>query len=528
MKNLKYIIASFIGLSLVSCNDYLNVKPNNALTTSTFYNTQGELDQALTGIYSELLPISKHIYSLGELRSDNTWTLIDAKQNDFMEIAHFNTTALINNSEVEKAWSDYFSIVASANQFLDKIDNVTFNVDSVKRDYIAEARFLRALAYFDLVRYFGNVPASTHTLTQVEAFKLPQSSPKEIYENIIVPDLRYATENLEMEPADYLNTTKLGRANRMAAMGLLGKVYLTMSGFPLNMTEKTDSAKYYLEKVIDYSFSSGKYWAKTIDDWNKMWIHENDNHNFLFEIQYIATDGYGNAMAPFSVSSAGTSFTPAKTIAGGHHTYVEKSLKEYFMSKDSITNTYLDKRTWGTISTQDLGSEDSTIESSNPQFIKFFENIIKRRTLGYTDMSTSISGYYMWPQNFPLLRIEDIMLMYAEIVGNTTKGRMVLNKILSRAGKSTIDSKCGADSFQTIVENERRYELAYEGIRWHDLVRKNKYINVLKNKFITNDETTNQEYAIFASRVNSTSYLYPIPQSQIDITNGLYKQNPGY
>jgi starch-binding outer membrane protein, SusD/RagB family len=67
-----------------------------------------------------------------------------------------------------------------------------------------------------------------------------------------------------------------------------------------------------------------------------------------------------------------------------------------------------------------------------------------------------------------------------------------------------------------------------KGIRWHDLVRKNKYVIVLKNKFINKDETTNQEYATFASRANSRSYLYPIPQSQIDITNGLYKQNPGY
>ena len=76
--------------------------------------------------------------------------------------------------------------------------------------------------------------------------------------------------------------------------------------------------------------------------------------------------------------------------------------------------------------------------------------------------------------------------------------------------------------------NERRYELAEEGHRWFDLVRQNKYVETLKAMFINDDTTTSGTYAAFANRVTKDMYLYPIPQSQIEVREGLYTQNPGY
>lgn len=528
MKTLRLLVILISSVLLIACDDYLNVTPTNAVSTSNFYSTKAEIDQALTGVYNGLLPIAYHTMCMSELRSDNTWTLIDSKQNNYNEIAHYNTTAMIGNSEVENAWGDYYTIVARANALLDNIDNVKYETDSIKKEYIAEARFLRAFAYFDLVRYFGRIPASTHTLTQKEAFRLAQSEPESIYQNIIVPDLRYASENMEYTPLDFNGTAKVGRASKMAAMSLLGKVYLTMAGFPLNQTEKKDSAAYYLGKVIDYANSTGKYWASNITKWNEMWLHENDNKYFIFEVQYACADGMGNTMTPFAVGSASSEYCSSGLVRGGHSTKVEANMRIHFQQKDSITKKYIDKRCWGTISSGDLGSEDSTVESTDPGYIKFFENRVKRSNLGYSDMDGEITSYTYWPQNFPILRLEDVMLMYAEIVGNTEKGREMVNKIRLRAGETAVDASCPADSFQTIVENERRYELAFEGIRWHDLVRKNKYVDAIKNKFISDDNTSDKQYASFAERVNKTSYLFPIPQSQIDDTNGLYEQNPGY
>lgn len=119
------------------------------------------------------------------------------------------------------------------------------------------------------------------------------------------------------------------------------------------------------------------------------------------------------------------------------------------------------------------------------------------------------------------------MLLYAECVGNTEEGYEMVNKIRNRAGLEEIYD-LGADEFQKAVANERRYELAEEGHRWFDLVRQNKYVETLKNMFINDDNTVNGTYAAFASRVTADMYLYPIPQSQIEVREGLYQQNPGY
>lgn len=84
------------------------------------------------------------------------------------------------------------------------------------------------------------------------------------------------------------------------------------------------------------------------------------------------------------------------------------------------------------------------------------------------------------------------------------------------------------EDFQEAVANERRYELAEEGHRWFDLVRQNKYVETLRQMFIDDDTTVSGTYAAFATRVTKDMYLYPIPQSQIEVRVGLYTQNPGY
>ena len=100
-------------------------------------------------------------------------------------------------------------------------------------------------------------------------------------------------------------------------------------------------------------------------------------------------------------------------------------------------------------------------------------------------------------------------------------------KIRQRAGLPEL-SGLSEEAFQEAVANERRYELAEEGHRWFDLVRQNKYVETLKAMFINDDTTVSGQYSVFANRVTEDMYLYPIPQSQIEVRAGLYTQNPGY
>lgn len=515
-----------------SCDDYLEATPTETQTTQTFYKSEAQMDQALTGLYGAMMPLPKYLLTMSEFRSDNVWITTDTKQNDYVDIATFNGDALLTDDVISDCWNDYFKVVAAANTFLDKIENVEFEDEKVKAQYTAEARAIRALAYFDLVRFFGRVPAPTHTLTTNESFELKQSEPKDVYEKIIVPDLRYAVDNLAETSTDYQGKAHQERLTNIAAKGFLGKVYMTMAGFPLNMTEKKDLATMLFKDVIDYADAYGKYWASTQDEWNRMWIHENDNKFFIFELQYEMIQDYGNPMVTLSLASNPGSEWCATKLITGTHVYVEKSLQNHFIIQDSTKSDlpFVDGRAWGTVNTRQTVDEEGNLSTltGNIFYTKFFENRIKRAALGYSDMDASIIDRTYWPQNYPLLRLEDVMLLYAECVGNTDEGRRQVNRIRERAGLSDITASLSEDEFQKAVQDERRYELAEEGQRWFDLVRRNEWQQALKTMFVNDDQTADGTYKAYAQRVDEYSYVYPIPLSQIEVRDGLYTQNPGY
>lgn len=521
------IMALGLFFTLTSCS--LEVDPTNGIKKDNFYQTPSEVDNALTGLYGTLKPLPKYLFVLSEIRSDNVWVLTDTKQNDYADVATFNANGLLTDNIVSTCWADYFKVVATANTLLEEIEEVEFTNTPAKTQYIAEARFIRAMAYFDLVRFFGRVPLSMKTLTTEEAFNLGQSEPDVIYNDCIIPDLQYAISHLAETAFDYQNNERSERVSQIAAKALLGKVYLTMAGFPLNDTDKKPLAQSLFKEVIDYATTNNKFWAEDMDAWNRMWIHENDNKYYIFEIQYITYANEGNPMVTLTAPSNPGLEWCANNLMTGTHLYVEKGLQMHFIQRDNILNQYLDLRADGTINLRETINEDGSISVStgNTFYVKFFESRIKRAKLDYYDMDAQIIDRTYWPQNYPILRLEDIMLLYAECVGNTTEGYDMVNKIRQRAGLPAL-SGLSEDEFQTAVEDERRYELAEEGHRWFDLVRQNKYVETLRAMFINDDTTTDGTYANFANRVTEDMYLYPIPQSQMEVRKGLYQQNKGY
>lgn len=530
-------VCSLMGAALLTihcslftaCSDYLEVEPTNALLTSTFYKTESEVNFALNGLYGSLKPVAKYQFCMSEMRSDNIWITAETRQNDYVDIATFNANGLLTDGTIRTAWADYYTIVASANTILEKIDDVDFAKESVKTQYKAEAHFIRALAYFDLVRFFGNIPLAEHVLTTDEAFKLGQSPAKDIYEQIIVPDLQYAVEHLAETAVDYQGTAHPERVTNVAAKALLGKVYLTMAGFPLNQTDKKAQATSLFKEVLDYADANSKFWAQDMDEWNSMWIHENDGKYFIFEIQYIAQKDEGNPMVTLSVpQNPGTDWCSYNLITGTH-LYIEKGLQNHYIERDAATNEYIDQRVGGTMNIRTSTGEDNEAytPTGNTFFVKFFENRLKRTAMGYSDMDAQIVDRTYWPQNWPVIRLEDIMLLYAECVGPTTQGYTMLNRIRTRAGLPSL-SGLSENAFQEAVAKERRYELAEEGHRWHDLVRQNTYVENIRNMFDADDTTVDGTYRQLMSRVTADMYLYPIPQSQIEVRAGLYKQNAGY
>ena len=526
-------------LLFASCEDYLNTVSKSALTTDNAYAKAAGVDQDLTGVYGCLKPFAKYYFVMSEFRSDNLFNITEARTREESDCAQFNTTGLLNDAIVSSCWADHYTLIAAANVLLDHIGEAGMS-ESVKRQYMAEARFLRGLAYFDMVRFFGRVPVSLHEISPDEAFALGQSEAVDVYNQAIVPDLQYAVENLQETATDYLGNPRSERVTKTAAQALLGKVYLQMAGYPLYQDTK-DKAQSLFAEVLK---NMNKYWKNSMSDWNLMWVHENDNKNFIFEIQYIAEKNQGNPATPYSRS--GNTYADDycnANLTTGSHVYVERDLQDHFLITSDIDNgdgttttEYIDKRLYGTINTgqtynEETGQYEGGATDQNNFCTKFFEHKMKRKSLGLSDMDAEITDRTFWPQNWPVLRIEDVMLLYAECVGNTTEGYQYLNMIRQRAGLSEL-KELSADAFQKAVAFERRCELLGEGHRWFDQVRQNTFVEEIRTTFTNyrdkRDASHSSNYTIYANRVTQNSALYPIPMSQIRIREGLYQQNPGY
>lgn len=532
------LLAAVVGLA--GCNDYFEVDVKDKQTTDVSYKSVANIDQALNGVYGCLRPLPVYYWQMSEMRSDNAWVSTPTTVRASSQIAHFETSALPNNSIIKSCWEDYYALAAAANKLLGEMGKVNFaSVDSrltsvmrtgedLRVQYMAEARFLRALAYFDLVRFFGRVPATTKYLTTEEAFNLPQSEPLEVYDKIIIPDLRYAVENLEYTAYDYKGDSRAERVTKPAAQALLARVYLSMMGFPYNDSSHKEEAVGLMKEVIGYSAAhKDKWWAKDIDEWNNIWVHENDNKYHIFEVQYAMASTMGNPMTPVSVSWSlvNSSWCTKSQVSADVIIYGANKLRKHFTTPeyDADGVAYYDKRgpgTFSTISVNDDGVYEDG-EENNCFNVKFFESIKKREALGLQSIDGQVVDRTYWPQNFPLIRFEDVLLMYAELVGPTPEGYEAINRIRKRAGLLPLDGLT-EEQFQQAVRNERQCELAGEGLRWFDLVRWNSYVGTMKSLF--------KEYEMPAYEVLVTkdSYLYPIPLSQIQVREGLYVQNPGY
>lgn len=534
MKLYKYLISGGLTLilSLSSCESWLEVEPNDTRTTDYFYSSPSEMEQALIGIYNGLLPISNYSWMMSEVRSDNVWVdKTTDKQRDYIDIGTFNPN-ISTIGTLSSAWNDLYEIVARANMFLSKTDGVTFSSEEIKNQFIGEAKFLRALAYFDLVRYFGRIPIVLEPVSVNEAMAIKQSEEAEVYENVIVPDLEDAVRKLVDTPLNYMgNAASAGRATLTAGKSLLGRVYLTMAGYPVQDESKKALAEKLFSEVIDYAFANNMYWTSTAEEWQKMWISDNDNKYHIFEIQYIAAKNYGNPMVFNSVPSVNDSYTHIQM--SGYRIWCEPRLAGRFKATYEGEENSIDKRCPITIYTEDFNDDDGTPYTGGPFFQKFFEHKMKRKILGYEDIDDQLADRTYFPINYPLIRLEDVMLMYAEIVGPTEKAKSLVNKIRERAGWMPLRSNITPEEFAEAVDWERRLELASEGIRWHDLVRQNRYVEVLQDKFKfnatdENENITKPETYDVIKLITKYSYVYPIPDSQMKVKEGLYEQNKGY
>ena len=482
------LIALLAGIA--SCKkSFIELNPESTVSVSVLYKTDKDFQDAVIGIYANFRPQYLNFWRFGDLRGDDTRYGLVSQLED---IRNDNFTSDNSDPVLASSWKNYYSIITRANKVINSLATADAAVTNKDR-HMGEAKFLRALAYFDLVRIYGDVPMITKDLTVQEAYKVPREKVNTLYEEIIIKDLQDAETKL---PPSYTGTD-VGRATRGAAKALLGKVYLTRKDF--------GNAETKLKEVTGLGYA-------LLPRWGDLWDYSKNEHHseYIFDIEY--EEGQGGL---------GSNFTGqfALDFQAGGGPLVAELVRRYNIPSGTGGDAGIPNTTIFTAFDGSPGDKrrDTTaakgLTGPNGEFIPISSTGVPALNLKY--MAKLVGSANDSKVNWKVIRYADVLLMYAEALnedGKTAEAVDTLNKIRTRAGATTYGTLTQDDAREKIYL-ERRLELHLEGQRWFDLVRTGRAL---------------QTMASYGMKDYMT--VFPIPQAQIDIINdpAILPQNPGY
>lgn len=513
MKRIIIPSALLLSLSLaLSCNK-LTEKPVSVVIASEYYKTAADATAAVTAVYNSLnsdpagdFPMyGRQLNLLTDNNSDNQNF---SPSNTNPDVRALGTATYVSaNSRIQKNWQQHYYGISKANVAIDNIANIPvtqFADTTVKTRLINEAKFIRGLLYFNLVRLFGDVPLVLHdaSATGVDDLKKLTRSPKDQVYAQIIADLADAT-NL---PASY-TAANVGRTTSGAAHALLAKVYVARKDW--------NNALLELQKVLNagsYPGATGVYNYALFPNYRDAFQKATKNGvEHIFSAQFAT--GLGAANTTQFLSSSFTSFNtgifPIDCI-----------------SDSSVVKIFDDADTRKAVSFY-----TSVYNAATGQTVVFNN--------AYTPYLNKFVDYSLAPLapqnpsgiNYPIIRYADILLLYAEVQnelngGPTADAYTAINAIRTRAYAGVAHDLTPALSqadFRDSVFLERRKEFIQEGHRWFDLVRRGINPNT-GNPYLVDAYKT---IAAKAAGVNARDTIYPIPLVEIQ-NNPNLTQNKGW
>lgn len=509
----KYKITNIIAamaLSLLSAcsSDFIDLSDPNAVSNETYYQSVGDVDAAVNGIYNSLRNgngIGESSALFSEERSDNTGR--NDNQSNAGEPFQFNDFSLLpSNAYLKTHWLALYQTITRSNQVLQGIEKVTFPDNTLKEKYKGEAKFLRALIYFHLVRKWGDVPLITtplNSLDEVQAVTYREK--QEIVYQQIVADLKDAVAS---SLPDVQTAALKGKVTKAAANALLGQVYLTMATTldAASRTANLNEAKTYL--MASYNLRSfGQLKEIPYTD-----VFDVAKKSTVPEIIFQVVNRQGDIN--FSSSIARNNQAKGETI------------------NSLVTSTGAGGNVTGDLV---LDYEENDIRKTFS--IKFAEDPIVRDYFitKYRDASQAASTNGFGGNDWILMRYADVILMLAEVnmhLGDEAAATGFLNQVRERAGMPTYEVAKQNAAYQAkyptlklAILHERRVELAFENHRWFDLLR-----------FFTTDELVTymkaKDQANFGlaklSNFGVKDRYYPIPFDEYKLDPAKMYQNPGY
>jgi len=502
-KYIKYAVVSLLGLGVgvfVSCKkSFLEVTPKGESLEAQYYQTP---DEAFDGLVAAYAPLntetggSDNTYCdpLGELNSaaDECYAGggTSSDESQWQAVSNYSMLTATLGPQGEY-WNINFTGVNHCNLILSKLGSVPGLSSALLARYTAEAQFLRAHYYFDLVRLFKNVPLITAPLSATEIYDQVQVTSDKTYAQIEA-DLNAAIPVL---PAT-VTADENGRATQGAAKALLGKVYLYEKKYTQAITEFAD--------VNGTPGGTSMYGYKLQANFGAIFSPNNKfNSESIFEIQHTGSQSYGwgnwdQFKSNVYVQMVGPrTYTGPLYYSGWSFNPIIAAFAVSMKSDPRYGYTIVDIDSL----TQATGTSYQAGYMNTGYFIqKYAPLLIYKAAQGTTEVN--------WPNDYIEIRLADTYLMEAEALvdagTNTARAQALLDAVRARVGLASIPVTLDA------IKNERKFELATEGHRWFDLVRWGDAPTVLA----------------FKNFKAGTNEILPIPYNELNGTKLV--QNPGY
>lgn len=481
MKNYILLIPGLFLLLLTSCKKQLTEKAFSFLTEDNFYRNATDAQSAINGVLAALQPqayYQRTIYLITELPGDQ---LVAATLADRLDLSRITYTP--TNGEINNWWSNSYTLINRANDVIKNVPPIGMDVPT-RNHIVGNARFLRAMAYFDLVRSFGDVPLLLRPLTGAgDSLLFPSRTPSaEVYKAIIA-DLQFAEANCFAE--NKIAANRKGMVSSGAAAGLLARVYLQRASTPFAEGTDNQNALAQCNKVIDSKL------YKLTTKYSE--VFESDKKNgaeHIFSVQFgpVTTGITSNIILrmfyPQELGGAASFFCRPNFFQSG------------YSAADSVRKNWNLSNKAGTVTVTPF-----IFKYKDPSWVRNSNNA---------------------NVNWHVLRYADILLMHSEAMNNVSPNDPAkfagVDSVRSRAGLKDPTQQLNfantptPEAFVDSLLKDRARELCVEGHRRWDLIRLKRYKQAEQAIGIT---------------IQDYQFLFPIPQAERDANKNL-GQNDGY
>ncbi len=491
-RKLFYIFFLCAGLSfLPACKDYLEVIPPSVASEQAFWKNRQDALVGLNGCYNPLIEIFRGTsggahWSFSEIMADDAG---ERSNSNLLSIDELTFDAF--NGEVESLWRLHYLGIARCNTLIDRIAGIKME-DDIKTRFINEARFLRGYYYFNLVRWFGDLPLVLNEVNGGNITLSERASVSRIYEQII-SDLTAA----EALPVAY-PTADIGRVTRGAAKAMLAKVYLTQKNWPQAVAKA--------KEIID----ANTY--RLMPSYADLFTVQNRNSaEAIFEVQFARGGqvGTGNPIVSFfyqqfAPAGSGTAVTGVANSDGEGRMLPTNAFFDAHETNDPRRSTNV-----RTAYVRTLSGRPDTVK------VNFTAKYLDPSATAGGGLSSGNGSENTWR----VMRYADLLLLYAEALNEIGGGNAAafdaVNQVRRRAKGTATDvlpdlQGLSQAELREAIYRERRVELAFEGHRWFDLVRTGRAAEALRSK-----------------NFQPRHLLLPVPQRERDLNANL-TQNAGY